>query len=272
LGDQEVGDYANGFDVTCSGPFEFDLQTNIATLNDNVKIVSADRADDWLSADQIALQLGAAQPIDVSTPKSAPEPEKNRQWSLQSIECRGQPAVLNSGTRQLLVRGERLKYSLESQTVEVAGTRGVELRQANLELMAADALYQIAADGSLGAARMTGPGAIRRGPTEQQPPLEIQWQDQLTIGEDAGQKLISLFGDAKILLTGNRNCRPISCVFWLWSYRSGAICRRRSKSAMSRRSNSLRTDRRIPRRNRHVGRGTPIDFWQAVACISSRPA
>ncbi len=214
---QEMGDYANGFEVTCSGPFEFDLQTNLATLSDNVKIVSCDHADDWLSADQIALQIGSAEPADGRpASESASMPEKDRAWALQSIEARGQPAVLNSGTRQLLVRGERLKYSLAQQTVEIAGRRGVELRQADLELTAADALYQITANGSLGAARIAGPGAIRRGPTEQQPPLEIHWQDLLTIAEDAGQKLISLHGNAKVLLDGQSQLSTDQLRLWLW--------------------------------------------------------
>lgn len=202
----------NGFDVTCQGPFEFDLSASVATLNDNVKIVSVDQPEDWLTADQIALRLGSDDENDAESAGL----KTSGKWALQSIEAIGQPAELHSQARQVSLRGERLKYSLAQRTVEVLGRRGVELRQAQLELTAVDALYEITADGSLGQAQINGPGTLLRPAAPEQPSIDIHWDNQLTIGKDAGQKLISLSGNARISLDGNSNLNADQLQLWLW--------------------------------------------------------
>ncbi len=217
---QEVatdGGYPNGFDVTCSGPFEFDLQLGLATLRSDVKIVACDEPEDWLAADAIELQLSPGETTSNATPNDTNA--AHQPWALQSIVAIGQPAILNSTTRQLLVRGERLKYDMQRQMIDVAGSRGVELRQADIELTAADAQYQITSDGSLGTALLHGPGVLRRGAAANQPPFEIHWREKLSIVAEAGQKAVSLIGAAQIIFDGQSQIVADQLRVWMWELR-----------------------------------------------------
>ncbi len=217
-----VNSYPNGFDLTCEGAIELDLQSGLATIRDKVQIVSCDQPDDWLNADSIELQLATAESIastDSNLAKPLDKPAADQNWSLHSIVAKGQPAVLNSTTRMLLVRGERLKYDMPQQIIDVSGSRGVELRQADVELTAADVRYQITPDGSLGTALLHGPGVLRRGAAENQLPFEVHWREQLSIEAEADQKTISLIGGAQVIFDGQSQLVADQLRAWMWELR-----------------------------------------------------
>lgn len=213
-----ASEYPRGFDVSFNGPFEFDLTTKVATLNGGVRIVSSDHADDWLTADQIALQFGSPPPADDSAATDQPEglAANDREWALRRMVASGQPAVLHSQARQLHVRGQQLSYDLGRQEIGIGGTERMEVRQANMELSAAGASYQLSADGSLGRGLVSGPGRVRREAAGDQPAFDIRWRDRLTIGADAAQKLITVEGDAYCHLDGQAQFAAEKLQIWLW--------------------------------------------------------
>lgn len=207
--------YPNGFDVVCGGPFEFNLESNTASLLGGVRMTSVDSANDYLVADHIAFELGASPPSDGSN-RSPGQATAGGPWSLRRIAAHGQPAVLHLETQSLDVRGDELAYRLLERTIELKGRKPVELRQAGFELFAPAALYQLTSDGSLGVARIVGPGLARRPATETQPALAISWSTLLAVEDDADQKRITLDGAATVEIGPASKLSADRIQFWLW--------------------------------------------------------
>jgi hypothetical protein len=119
-------------------------------------------------------------------------------------------------TRSLDVRGDVLAYGLIDQTLELAGDRRVELRQAGMELFARRAKYQMTTDGSLGLGNVWGPAVMRRPATEQQPALSIEWSDLLSLEDDAGQKRLTIDGLTQLQMGASSKLSAEQLQMWLW--------------------------------------------------------
>jgi hypothetical protein len=217
-------DYPNGFDVTCGGPFDLVAAAGLATLHDNVKIVSCDRPDDWLAADSIELQLAATAPANLSAPPGQllepalrrPTGSASSNWGLRSIAAIGRPAVLSAASRDLRIQGQSLVYHMADLAIEASDSEGVNMRQANIEVVARHLLYRISADGSLGSGSLTGPGVLRRGATAQQQPFEIAWRENLQLLAQDGRKSIWLTGGSRLDVNGQSKLMADELRIWLW--------------------------------------------------------
>lgn len=124
---------SNEVHVTCQGPFRFDFQKSLASLEDRVDIVrnNVDGPSDQLNCDR--LHITFRQPADKKTPTGAGavsptagaagvaaspfERDSVGKLSIQRIEARGFPVTLQAPSVGLSARGQHLSYDFDTRRI-----------------------------------------------------------------------------------------------------------------------------------------------------------
>ena len=113
-------------EITCQGPFEFDLLSYVATFHDRVDVLrlNLNAASDQLTCDKLDLffKTGEQDPAAAGSGKS-PKLRPSR------IEARGNPVVLVSPSNGVQARGQRLEYDVENRSGKLYDKKDAFLRE-----------------------------------------------------------------------------------------------------------------------------------------------
>ncbi len=180
-------------EVTCRGPFQFDVLDQVATFNEQVNVlqIHPDGQSDQLLCEVLSLHFAG---------RNEKQPKRGMPTSLKlvSIEAQGRPVIVRSPSTKTDVRCQSLKFDVVENRLRLAGQGGVWLRRGSSEVRAAFIDYTAAQNGRLGALLATGPGRIdaRLGKNRDEP-FTAEWQTRLQIQPFKDHKVVSLVGDAR---------------------------------------------------------------------------
>ena len=202
-------------DVTCRGPFRFDLTRHIATFEEHVDVV---RANAQGPSDQLSCELLSIHFAPKEEPPDAPTRRPGAMPNLEPrrIVARGSPVLVRSPSTGGEARCQRLEYQLVERTLGLSGTQGVMLRQRTGQISARSLEYQLPETGRIGKLRARAPGTIdgvlSEGATEA---FHAEWKNQLQIRPHDGQHLVSATGKARIAWGALGQLSADSV--WLWA-------------------------------------------------------
>ena len=180
-------------EVTCRGPFQFDVLDRMATFNEQVNVlqIHPEGQSDQLLCEILSLHFAGKG-------RSKSETAMPKSLKLASIEAKGRPVMVRSPSTETDVRCQSLVFDVIENRLRLAGQGGVWLRRESSEVRAAFIDYAAAEDGRLGTLLATGPGRIdaKLGKKRDQP-FTAQWQTRLQIQPFKDHKVVSLVGEAR---------------------------------------------------------------------------
>ncbi len=233
-------------EVTCKGPFRFDVIKKVATFENQVNVL---RINPTGPSDQLNCELlsvfftDSADPAASRSKGSGKRGKKQPAGSLklrpQRIEAHGDPVVVHAPSEGVHARGQRLEYELKTGRIVLDGSHPVMLQQDTNEIHARSLQYQPADTGELGRVVAKGPGWLR-GRMDERPDqlLEARWRELLRVRPDGENQLISFSGDAGLKFRGIGQLEAEEIHFWLLE----------SKPPSPQEKSRLRPDRMLARR------------------------
>ena len=146
-------------EITCTGPFEFDMGRQAATFHDQVKawrINPNGQGDDHLDGNLLTLFFADRRP---ATPGNAQAqlPPTLADLEPRRIMAVGEPAALESPGQHMQARGQTLEYDLLSGRMKLASGDEAWVRQGINEIHAPDFQYQPGEKGRMGQVLAQGP-------------------------------------------------------------------------------------------------------------------
>ncbi|MGO8688707.1 MAG: hypothetical protein ACLQLG_03660 [Thermoguttaceae bacterium] len=194
-------------EITCRGPFRFNVVQQRATFEDQVEVLQVhptppnDRLTCNLLIVSFTKRAGRSGPFDL-------EPQR--------IEANGTPAVLVAPAENVYAAGQQMQYDLQGKWISLSDGREVVLRRGGDEIHARSVRYESAEPGRLGRVEAQGPGWLRRQMAERaDQQLEARWGDRLRVQPQQGEQVISLTGGAELRFQAINQLRADEIHFWL---------------------------------------------------------
>jgi lipopolysaccharide export system protein LptA len=197
-------------EITCRGPFYFNVPNRVATFSDNVDIrrLNASGPSDQIQCELLSLYFAARD-------NSNPENENSSDLEPERIEARGRPVVINAPAQNLSGRGERLQYNIKTQLISLDGVPEAFLRQGPNEIHGRSLQYKSAGPNRLGSAFAQGPGWLK-GQMADRPDqrLEVHFNDKLRLFPQDQNHVISLSGGSVLDYAGMGHMEADDIFFW----------------------------------------------------------
>lgn len=113
-------------EITCAGPFQFDLMTYVATFNDHVDVLrlNPNAASDQLTCDKLDLYFESDTKASAST-----EQGKSPKLHPSRLTAHGNPVVLTSPSNGVHARGQRLEYDVQNKNGKLFDKNDAFLRE-----------------------------------------------------------------------------------------------------------------------------------------------
>jgi len=219
-------------DIRCQGPFEFDMQSYVATYHDAVTVLRPNPAgagqDDQLRNCD-TLIVGFA-PRETTSPKSAASKSQTsdaakvppRTGGVPPLETRwmkalGNPVIVDAPSNALLARGQRLAYDVQTGRIELESDGEAFLHWQSDEARARSLMYQPGPGGAwLGLAESRGPGWMNVAVGDDiSRRFEARWSEELKMRPQDDNSVISLIGDASASFTGRGEISAPEIHLWL---------------------------------------------------------
>jgi len=192
-------------DVTCTGPFHFDLVRYVASFDQNVKIrqLNSNGPGYSLDANQLDIHFAPKAPTP-GAPAPAVDSNRRQQTELSRLEpsqivAQGEPVVITSPAHRAEARAPQIQVHLGQRRVTMDGGRDTVLVFGSNVLKAPAIDYWHPADDAttkVGRFRATGPGSLYYVMDEQKPSEVFQaaWQTSVELGRLNGQPMLALDG------------------------------------------------------------------------------
>ena len=227
------GQAAMPVEISCRGPFRFDVLNRVATFSERVDVMKPNPGG---PADQIACDVLAMHFVErkgvgsLSSEASAetravktPDPlsktlSKKGTLDLvaERLECRGRPVVVTAPSRKLNARAPRIEYNLLAEAITLDGDQDVFLQQGSNEIHARSLFYQLDKHRSIGQLLAQGPGRLRGKLDESTGQLlEAVWNNRLQIYPHNQKHVVSLDGGAELKHQGIGQLQAREIFFWL---------------------------------------------------------
>ncbi|MCH5376873.1 MAG: hypothetical protein JJ992_23140, partial [Planctomycetes bacterium] len=206
-------------ELTCRGPFRFDLEKLVATFEDQVEILhkNLDRPSDQLTCDLLAIYFrrGEAGGQLAAREKNADLPDLST-LEVDRVVLRGSPAALDMPSQSASARAQQIEYNPRTRQVRISDDRKTTLRYQQNEFEAESLEYTPAEDGRLGRLLAKGPGRVRGSlPEEPDKTFEASWQDRLIIQPHQGDHAMSLLSGARVRYHGMGEFAAENLHLWL---------------------------------------------------------
>jgi hypothetical protein len=105
-------------EITCRGPFRFDLGQQLATFENHVDVrrINARGPSDQIACELLGIHFARRRP---SASLGEPPKERGATFDLQPwrIEARGHPVVIHAPSQGAEARGEYLEYDLAARRI-----------------------------------------------------------------------------------------------------------------------------------------------------------
>jgi hypothetical protein len=188
-------------EVSCSGPFRFNMLRQAATFEDRVDVlqIHPNGPSDKLTCDMLTIRFGDRRPAP--PPKSPPPPAPTLvDLEPRSFEATGEPAVITLPSQHAEGRAQRLEYDLLTGRVAALGERPVVLCQGVNQIEAVRVESLPIGSGRFRQVTAQGPGRFR-GQMENRSEQEVEatWRQQLLIRPADQHQVVSLTGGAALV-------------------------------------------------------------------------
>jgi hypothetical protein len=215
-------------DITCDGPFYFEMEHRAATFRDKVVVFRHDYTggpSDEVTCDLLTIYF---EPRKDRPAKSGPDGQPAlTDLEARRIEARGTPVNVLANTQQAKAVGDRIVYDLVSGELELDSAAQACLSKGNDEIRSRSFKYHPDPSGKLGQLEAKGPGALTadmrdRRPHAQQAPsarapqqVHAEWLGELRVRPDEQNQLISLTGGAEITMPQLGQLKARDIHFWI---------------------------------------------------------
>lgn len=210
-------------EVTCQGPFFFDVEKSVATFTDRVDVLRLNPVgeSDTMNCELLAIYFAPREEPKAPDKKPEPEPDRTSKDSLSKlearmIEARGDPVIVRSPSNGGHVRCERLEYDIRNGNIRLEGQREVLLNQGTNEVRTRKLDYQPATTGRLGRLNCSGPGtlngAMQDDPTRK---YSARWTRQLLMQPEGELHRISLLGGAQMRMSDTGSLTAEEIYIWV---------------------------------------------------------
>ncbi len=202
-------------ELSCCGPFRFDVAKKVATFEDCVDVwrINPVGPSDQLECDRLSIYFEEQGPPSASPDAAAQRASSDSSSSAsrrgagrlvpRRIEARGNPVVLAMPSQQVAAQGERLEYDFAQKRIVLDGTEQVWLSQRNSEIHARTLQYQFGAPGRIGRVVAAGAGWLRAQMDEKpEQVIEARWMDHLLLRPHEQNQLLSLTGGTQLQFPG----------------------------------------------------------------------
>jgi hypothetical protein len=192
--------------ITCRGPFRLDFERLIASFEDRVEMVHANRDghDDRLTCDLVRIHFRRSGSSQTDSRTSADRaPATQARLEVERVVLQGSPVVLELPSETLAARAQRLEYHPAEHQFLIADDQHAVLRYGQNEFYGKQLHYIPADEGRLGLLLAEGPGRLQgslRGESDRT--FEAHWQDRLIVQPHQGDQAISLLGGARVRSEG----------------------------------------------------------------------
>ena len=205
--------------ISCRGPFRFDLSKYVATFQDQVDVLrlNSQGPSDQLRGELLSLYFApAAGDSAAAASGAASAPGKLPKLEPVRLEVRGMPVVMHSPSEDVDARGELLRYDLKTRRVSLEGTGPVMLRQGSNRIEAPRLFYEPTSRSRWGRFSAVGPGFLEAAlPDEPARQFRAEWTDQLHFGPEKDEHVVSLLGDASFEQSGAGSLKGEQVFVWL---------------------------------------------------------
>jgi hypothetical protein len=202
---QSKGKENTPLEVTCTGPFVFDVLQNVAMFDERVLVerIHANAPADTLRCDRLLLHLGepedgtgplvadtsAAVPVEKDRIKDNPARSDDPPVRLQRIVAIGRPAELSAPSSATAASAARIEYVAAERKLALVPSQEVpkvSLRQEGNDFQAKQLDYEIASPGRLGKLWAAGPGQVKlvQGSGAEQQTVVARWEKSLHLAPD----------------------------------------------------------------------------------------
>jgi hypothetical protein len=213
-GKQPAAAAAAPLEVTCRGPFVFDVPSETAIFDEGVVVEQVHPAGppDKLTCRTLLLAFAdeseatrsaGASPSQVSPSQASPSQADPLAGRLKRVVAIGSPVTLEAPSAATRAVAARIEYSLVKRRLALApgeNAAEVSLKQGQNEFTARELEYELAEPGGLGRMWAAGPGQLKfvqmAGPARQT--IVAQWDKELRIQPDGRHQVISLVESASI--------------------------------------------------------------------------
>lgn len=204
-------------ELTCQGPFTFDVVAQRARFEDAVEVLrlTPGAPADRLRCDQLLLEFASGNavpaPDQAASPNLAASPDSPLAGRLQRLVALGRPAVMESPSAAVRASAASLEYAplnrritLKPEDEQRPGRKvtQVSLQQQDQHFIARELQFEMADGGRLGKLWAGGPGELKMlqktGDAVQ--PIVARWDQSLNVRPDGGNQAISLVGAASVTL------------------------------------------------------------------------
>jgi hypothetical protein len=199
---------AEHVEVTCQGPFRFDFQQGIASLEEHVRVIRnpVEGPSDELTGHELRLyfELPGERPEvdpagDRSSEATAPTTGAGK-LALRSVEAHGAPVSLRAASMDVVARGQLLSYDFATRQIVLQDEQRAFLASGTHQTEAPQIKYELPEDPHrLGQLWATGPGlyqgVMRQEATQS---LRAKWSGVLQLQPQDGLHVLSVVEGADI--------------------------------------------------------------------------
>lgn len=195
-------------EITCLGPFKFDMRRHIATFHDRVDVVrlNAVGPSDTLACDRLALHFE-------TDPTAAPAAAAGGKSAMPKLRPKlivadGNPVKLDSRSNGVEARGRRLEYDVQTRSGKLLDGEEAVLRQNDpatrqiREIHARELEFESDPDSPSGPPRKVdarGKGWLRgTPPSDPKQKLYVSWTSRMTFQPYQGSQVLSIRGKAHV--------------------------------------------------------------------------
>ncbi len=183
--------------VVCKGPFLFDFEQRLATLEQEVVVtrlpVAAD--PDQLRGDRLAIHFSEPAADGAKGKRENRLAGKLGAFQLERLTIIGRPAVLNAPSYGASITGGYLEYHLAENQIIASDEKKVVLKYRQIAFEASEVEYTFGPDGRLGQLWSAAGGVLKGVWGQDKPqPFEIRWGGSLRLRPYEGRHVLSVAG------------------------------------------------------------------------------
>ena len=215
--------HADEVHVTCRGPFRFDFQRSVASLDDHVDVVhdNANGESDQLNCDRLLIYFETPSDTvatDQATPKTSADGHSVvQQLAVRRIEAHGFPATLRVPSMAAMARGQQLSYDFQTRRILLVDEQNASLAYREHQAEAPRLEYELQAEPKrLGHLWATGPGMYQGqfgdGPERR---LTARWCGVLELQPQEDLHVLSIVEGADITWNEMGNFAADELFVWL---------------------------------------------------------
>lgn len=206
--------------IQCNGPFRIDQANSQLSLEDQVQVTFKrdGQVDDTMVCDK--LQVTFTPPYTNQSDTTNPLLDTSGQFNPQSIIADGNPVLIQSPSRQLAIKGQRVSIDLDELKFSIKDAVESTITFENFSIKVPKLEYTFADDFSrLGTYKAEGPGELRLAASPNEPAqseLFVQWQANSTLTvNDQQEKVLALNKDARIQISETESISSDRLHVWL---------------------------------------------------------